>query len=134
MDVVGSTFTALARPAAHCEWSPDWIAPRGAVARISHYPEPHVLSRVIGRQREHTRRPEARLRFLIADTIRPQTKTLTRRSSVPRQDGIDAPNEGKEFRHVPAEKLGGRVIRHFAALVDKTRRELDVGFDRVHLR
>ena len=61
-------------------------------------------------------------------------KTLTRRSSVPRQDGIDAPNEGKEFRHVLAEKLGGRVIRHFATLVDKTRCELDVGFDRVHLR
>lgn len=57
-----------------------------------------------------------------------------RRSSVPGQDGIDAANERQEFGHVPAEKLSSRVIRDFAALVNKTRGELDVGFDRVHLR
>jgi hypothetical protein len=37
-------------------------------------------------------------------------------------------------RHVFTKQLGRRVVRHFSILTDKTRRELDVGFDRVHLR
>ncbi len=70
----------------------------------------------------------------LTDGVAYQDTIFSRRSSVSGQHGVDAPNERMEFRHVLMKELGGRVIRHFSIPTDKARRELDVGFDRVHLR